>query len=153
MHTWKDAETVSMLENLNPEGGENQSGSLRHGNLQVNTCSCFRAVCPQVGNPRLCGPGPAAHAPLFTPVSLQSLSGLIYTSHMDAIRPPGCINLYLDKTGLRKENKKKRKTHTGDILCPTCDHVSGIKVEEVRGLRDRSPHMADLHHRLQKETN
>lgn len=67
MHTLKDAETVSMLESLNPGSGENRWGSLRHGNLQVNTCSCFRAVSPQVGNRRLCSPGPAAHTPLLPP--------------------------------------------------------------------------------------
>lgn len=64
---------------------------------------------------------------------------------MDAIRPPVCMNLYLD-WGRKKKN-------TGDILWPTSDHVSGIKVEEVRGLVGSFYTRLIFTTWLQKETN
>lgn len=99
-----------MLENLNPESGENRSGSLRHGILQVNTCSCFRAVCPQVGNPRLCGPGPAAHAPLL-PLSACRVCQVWFTRPiwMRSDHQAAWICTWTEKG----KKKKKKNTHRG----------------------------------------
>lgn len=104
---------------------------------QLSTWSKSPDLLCFLQEPRWCGPGRASHA-CFTLVSLQSLSGLIYTSHMDVIRPPVCMNLHFDW------GRKKKKT-----LGISSDwHL--IRCQGSRWRKSEVTHMADLHHMASK---